>query len=176
MKSALKFFLLAFSLTSCATLSNQSLKPIPFSEIEKLELGKSTKDQVFGLFGKPNKISPHTNTQEAWIYDGVLSTGVIVQKASFSFDANTLIGVFWIPYETDALQEIKAVQEHFKDVKFSKKVKGWDKQGHSYSDDVSYWDTEKGIAFTENGNRHTVDWIIMAVPSLKRGVSSEKTK
>jgi hypothetical protein len=109
--------------------------------------------QLLQCFGKSNKISPHSDVEEAWIYDAVLSTGAIGQKASFSFDDNTLVGVFWIPYDSDSLQDAKIVQEHFKDAKFTRTVKGWDKQGHSYSDDVRYYDPEKGITFTTDADK-----------------------
>jgi hypothetical protein len=174
MKLALKL-ILVFGLTSCATFPEQSFKPIPFSDIEKLELGKTTKDQILQQFGKPNKISPHSNVEEAWIYDAVLSTGSIGQKASFSFNESTLVGVFWMPYGSDSFQNVKAVQEHFKDAKFVRKVKGWDKQGHSYSDDVRYYDPEKGISFTTDADK-TVNWITFSIPSVTRKFSSEGSK
>ncbi len=175
MNLALKIVLMTLFLTSCATFSNRTLKVISFSEIERLELGKSTKDQVVGLFGKPIKISPHSEGQESWIYDGVLSNGAIGQKASFSFDGNTLVGVFWMPYESDAFQEVKVVLDHFKDAKFERKVKGWDKQGHSYSNDVRYYDPEKGVSFTTDADK-SVNWITFTMPSVKRTVSSDKAR
>lgn len=171
MKLSSKLFL-TLCLTSCASLSNQPAKTIAFSDIEKLELGRTTKDQVLALFGKPNEILPHSKAEEAWIYDGTLNTGAIAQKASFSFKDNNLIGAFWVPYDSDALQNIAAVQKHFKDAKFARKVKGWDPQGHSYSDDVRYYDVEKGISYTTDADK-IVTWITLTMPSTMRNVSSE---
>ena len=175
MKQALKFFLI-IGLTSCSTLSQQSAKTISFADIEKLDLGITTKDQVLQRFGRPNEVSPRSEDREAWIYDCMISTGAIVQKASFSFIGNTLVGALWIPYDSDTLQDANAVQEHFKGAKFTRQVKGWDKQGHSYSNDASYYDLEHGILFTTNGRDQTVNAIGLNVPSIKRNVSSEKNK
>lgn len=175
MKLALKLFL-AFNLTSCASLSHQPAKTIAFSDIEKLEPGKSTKDQVHTLFGKPVKVSPRSETQEAWIYDEQLSTGLIGQKAAFSFDGDILVGALWMPYESDPLESVQAVQKHFSGAKFIRKIKGWDKQGHSYSEDVSYYDPERGILFTTSGRDQSVSAIGFNLPDVKRSVSSEKTK
>lgn len=173
MKFALNLILIA-SLTSCASLSHQPANTIAFADIEKLELGKATKDQILSLFGKPDETLPRSNTKEAWIYDGVLSTGAIAQKASFSFDGNILVGMLWTPYDSDTLQNAEAVQKHFKHGKFTRKVKGWDKQGHSYSDDASYYDQERGILFTTSGRDQTVSAIGFNLPSVKQNLSSKK--
>jgi hypothetical protein len=175
MNLALILFL-AFSLTSCATFSHSSVKTIAFSDIEKLVPGKTTKDQVHTLFGKPVKLSPRSETQEAWIYDEMLSTGAIGQKAAFSFDDDILVGALWIPYESDPLENAQAVQEHFKGAKFIRKIKGWDKLGHSYSEDASYYDPERGILFTTSGRDQLVSAIGFNLPDAKRSVSSEKIK
>ncbi len=172
MRLALNFFL-AFSLTSCASLSHQPAKTIAFSDIEKLNLGKTTKEQILSLFGKPTGTLHRSNTQEALVYDGVLSTGNLVQKASFSFDDGKLIGVFWMPYDSDKFQNVKALQDHFKSARFVRKVKGWDKQGHSYSDEVRYYDPEKGISFTTDADK-TVSWITFTLPSQARDISSKE--
>ena len=175
MKLALKFFLI-LGLTSCASFSHQSPKSIVFSDIEKLELGKTKKDQILSLYGNPNGKSSRSDTQEAWIYNEALSTGDIAQKASFSFDGNILVGVLWVPHDSDPFENAQVVQDHFKGAKFTRKVKGWDKQGHSYSDDVSYYDPERGILFTTGGRDQTVSSIGLNIPSVKRNVSSEKIK
>ncbi len=87
-----------------------------------------------------------------------------------------MVGALWIPYESDPLESVKAVQEHFRGAKFTRKVKGWDKQGHSYSEDVSYYDPERGILFTTSGRDQSVSAIGFNLPDVKRSVSSEKTK
>lgn len=172
MKAALTLFL-AFSLTSCASVSHPPVKTIAFSDVEKLEPGKSTKDQVRKVFGKPSETSSRSKTQEAWIYDGVLSDGSVGQRASFSFDGDILVGALWMPYESDPLESVQAVQEHFKGAKFVPHVKGWDKQGHSYSEDVSYYDPKRGILFTTSGRNQTVSAIGFNLPDFKRSISSE---
>ena len=176
MKLALKLFFLALSLASCSSFSHQTTKAIAFSEVEKLEPGKSTKDKVLRLFGKPDEVSPRTKTQEAWIYDRVMSDGAMGQKASFSFDGDILVGALWMPYESDPLESLKAVQEHFSGAKFIRKIKGWDKQGHSYSEDASYYDPERGILFTTSGREQSVSAIGFNLPEVARAVSSEKIK
>jgi hypothetical protein len=172
MKFVLRFFL-ALSLTSCASFSHRPAGKIEFSDFEKLELGKTTKDQVRERFGKPVKTSPRSDTQEAWIYEGTLSAGKIGQKASFSFEGNTLVGALWMPDEADPLENVRAVQAHFKGARFTRKVKGWDQQGHSYSEDASYYDAERGILFTTSGRDQSVSAIGFNIPSVKRSVSSE---
>jgi outer membrane protein assembly factor BamE (lipoprotein component of BamABCDE complex) len=172
MKFVLSFFL-ALSLTSCASFSHRHAGKIEFSDIEKLELGKTTKDQVRERFGKPVKTSPRSDTQEAWFYEGTVSTGTIGQKASFSFEGDTLVGALWMPDEADPLENVQAVQAHFNGARFTRKVKGWDQQGHSYSEDASYYDAERGILFTTSGREQSVSAIGFNIPSVKRNVSSE---
>ncbi len=175
MKLALNL-LLILGLTSCASFSLPSARIVSFADVEKLEPGKSTKDQVRTLFGKPVKVSPRSATQEAWIYNEMLSTGAIGQKASFSFDGEILVGALWMPYESDPLESVQAVQEHFRGANFIRKVKGWDNQGHSYSEDVSYYDPGRGILFTTSGRDQIVNAIGFNLPDIKRRVSSEYTK
>ncbi len=175
MKEALKIFLI-LGLTACASPSQLSFKNIAFPDIENLEPGRSTKDQVLTIFGKPNQTRPRSATQEAWIYDAVLSNGAIGQKASFSFDGDILVGALWMPYESDSLENAQAVKDHFKGAKFTRKVKGWDKKGHSYSDHVNYYDPEGGILFTTMSGDRVVSAIGFNLPDAKRDISAETSK
>jgi hypothetical protein len=159
---------------SCSTMSGQTQKKISFSDIEKLEMGKTTKEQVLHVFGKPNEVLKNSVISEAWIYDGVLSDGSLAQKAAFSFDETTLVGALWIPYESDEFQSAEVVKKHFKDMKFTLKTEGWDKRGHSYSDNIRYYDVKSGISFTVDGYHKTVSSIAIAVPLSNRKVSSQK--
>lgn len=166
--------LFTFWLTSCAILSQSSVQTIPFSEVEKVIPGKSTKNDIRLRFGTPDRVLHRSSTQEAWIYQEKLDTGVMGQKASFSFEADLLVGALWIPNESDPLENASFVQAHFKGAKFIRKVKGWDQQGHSYSDDVTYYDAERGILFTTGGRDQTVSAIGFNLPSAERNVSSQR--
>ncbi len=172
MRFALIFFL-AFSLSSCASFSRQPHKSIEFRDFEKLSPSQSTKDDVLKLFGKPNKESFRSTNQVAWIYDGVLRDGTKGQKAAFSFDGNILVGSLWMPFDSDSFESVQTVKAHFKGGNFIRKIKGWDKQGHSYSEDASYYDAERGILFTTSGRDQSVDAIGFNIPEVKRSISSE---
>jgi len=94
----------------------------------------------------------------------------------FSFAGDTLVGVLWIPSDSDPLANIQTVQEHFKQAKFTRQVAGWDQQRHSYSNNASYYDSDHGILFTTNEYNHSVNAIGFNIPSANRDLSSEKNK
>jgi|GEM_PF-2884411 len=168
-------FLVALVAAGCSTLSSNPRKTIPFSQVESLKIGKTTKDQIIQSFGKPDEILPYQSKGEVLIYDGVLSNGDKAQKASFSFNKNNaLVGVVWIPYETDALHNVKAVQDRFKKVKFISHTKGWDQQGHFYSDDVYYYNEKAGVSFEVNSYHQTVSMIGIGLSSANRNISSQR--
>jgi hypothetical protein len=163
-------------LTSCSTLSGHSPRAIFFADIEKLEIEKTTQAQILQTFGKPSKVSFRSKSNEAWVYDGILPNGATAQKASFSFKDGILVGALWIPYESDAFQNIETLQNHFKGMKFIREVEGWDKKGHSYSNDANYYDLKSGVSFTVDGYHNSVTMIGLAAPTSNRNLSSQKNK
>ena len=165
--------LLVFAFTGCATLK-QPLKQIEFEKIEKLVHGQATSVQIKEIFGRPSGVRTTVTEEghyEFWKYNGMWDD-VEVQKASFTFRDGVVVGAVWLPYDSDAFHDPMALLTHYKNVKFEMKKEGWDKQGHSYSDDVHYRNPESGISFKVNASHNTVEVIDLWSPS-SRNISSQ---
>lgn len=65
---------LAVFLVGCATANYSVGKPFNTENVEKIEHGKTTKQDLISMFGEPFSKTPLNATQEKWIYTYIQSS------------------------------------------------------------------------------------------------------
>lgn len=164
------YFILVMTLftVGCATPSASPTSPISktitLSDIEKLRVGQTNISDATNQLGRPTQVVSKFSPAEIWLYQN--SDGV--QTASLTFDQQGfLVGAVWSATGAQDTLSVKDALTHFKNSSFTVKKEGWDKQGHSYSEDSHYKDEKTGITFTVNSQDQSVMSIGFGKPSSR---------
>jgi hypothetical protein len=149
----------------CANLTiskNDLISQITLSKVEQLAMGKSTKEDLVRLFGKPTTILFPKNS-EAWIYDNAET-----QRASFSINSKGIIlSALWIPVSGKECSDKNCLLSHFKNLsfKFEKKTEQLSKHDVVYY--LSYSNQETGVSINLPMKSDEVSYVIFDLPLKK---------
>ena len=140
----IKLIVTAFILSSCVSLTGKmkvSTRP-DLKDIEQIELGKTTADDLRNRFGDPSLISSQGGGI-GWFYKVEDH-----QRAAFTLDEKqVVVAILWMPLLGKECTQPACMIEHFKDAHFSKKLE-YQKMGKYDSlPYFSYQDPIKGISF-----------------------------
>lgn len=161
----MKYLFFSLLLSGCASIP-QASNPIQFSEIEKLSIGSSTKQDVLKAFGKATHIRTNFAPHEVWIYRANSEIANELQNAAFTFDQNgVMIGAVWLPISSRDFISPQQLITHFKNHHFKTEKQDLNKPGQTHSEDILYRDEKTGISFTVNPSDKKVMGIFFGTPS-----------
>jgi hypothetical protein len=164
MKPYLLFILFSFS--GCANFiisKNDSPIQISLSQVEHLTMGKSTKNDLIQLFGKPSVVL-YPKSFEAWAYEG--STG---QRATFTMDSKgVVLSALWIPISGKECSTKTCVLSHFKNITFQFEKKSERLGKHEVGYYVSYTNKESGVSVDLPMKSEEVSYIVFDLPLKAR--------
>ncbi len=135
-----------------------SPREIQFSEIESLQLGTTTTEQLTEKFGPPQAIHPYSDKHdrgEIWEYG----------SANFFIDPvhKLVLTVAMSLKETDTLHSQEVAIRHFKGKTFSSKDVGWIAR-HEYSHEAILTSNDRTVSLTVDKTRKTVSSIGLIAP------------
>ena len=139
----------------CATVARTD-SAFDIASIERLQIGKTTANELRAQFGEPQQIYPLSKNEDVWFYT-VQEGNAVVQKASFvlNHESGTLLTATWIPTGPDLLNSKEKALAYFKGASFQVKKIG-QTATHEYSNDEIYFDSKSALSIRVNQNNGSV--------------------
>lgn len=169
MKFFVRLFAVSLFLTwlgsSVVVASNPTHPSFNFSDIERLQVGKTDGKQFVKLFGSPDRLVHLNNSQDAWLYLEELN-GTKVQRLGLVVDAksDSILSITWVLRDSELLQSEGRTLSHFTSSKFN--ISDVGKVAKDFhSDDVEYEDPTHGISFQVSKGNHKVQSISFVQPN-----------
>ncbi len=135
-----------FVLAGCSSFSTSkdgTLNSIALTQVEQLTMGKSTKQNLENIFGKPSAIV-YPNNFESWVYDSDIG-----ESAVFTMDTGgVILSALWIPVAGKSCSNKVCILDYYKNIGF--KIENRTEQfGKNESGAyLSYSNQEKGISIS----------------------------
>ncbi|WP_295901073.1 hypothetical protein [uncultured Bdellovibrio sp.] len=142
-------------LAGCASTSGKTQR-LTYENVKSLSVGKSTSSEVIATLGSPSDKNSRDGYFSLQFNDP--STGVQRVTANFDDKTSKLIGILWIPTESDPQISLSNTLESFQGASFVTEQSERDRI-HSISRVKFYIDQKRGITIRYDENLKQVEGI-----------------
>jgi|GEM_PF-6745584 len=140
---------------SCTIPSKKEERIITFSEVMKLDIGKSSEAEVIATFGMPNDRIDDSDYFTLEYTDP--KTGFLLLSVNFFREPRLVQAFLWIPRQEDKEFGLEGAKAVYGAAQF--KLFRDEPASHSVSETYSLIDDQAGVTIRFNGIRNTVEAI-----------------